>query len=92
MQIDWLDFALTTFEMSEHEKTIFQKERAQAAKKSDEVLLSGGGFSYDSFDKKFFQSKPELQLHNPTKKVCFFAKILTMIIIKNVLGEKANEF
>ena len=73
MQIDWLDFALTTFEMGDQEKTIFKKERAQAARKSDEVLLSGGGFSYDSFDKKFLQSKPDLLLHNPTKKVCYFA-------------------
>ena len=69
IQIDWLDFALTSYELSTHEKTLLKNERQQAARKSDEVLLLGGGFSYDSFEKKFFQSKPNLLLHKPTKKV-----------------------
>ena len=39
--------------------------------KNDEVLLFGGGFSYDTKDKKFLTSKPHLLLYNATSKVVY---------------------
>ena len=72
IQIDWLDFTLSHYDLSTHKKTVLKNERHQAARKSDEVLLLGGGFSYDSLEKMFFQSKPDLLLHKPTKKVNIF--------------------
>ena len=69
MQIDWLDFALNNSILSESEMMIFGRERELAAKNSDKVLLSGGGFTYDSSERKFLISKPHLLLRKPTTKV-----------------------
>ena len=69
MQIDWLDFALNNTNLSEPEIMEFRKKRELAAKNSDEVLLSGGGFTYDSSERKFLTSKPHLLLHKSSKKV-----------------------
>lgn len=68
MQIDWLDFALNNTNLSEPKKIEFRRKRELAAKNSDKVLLSGGGFTYDSSEKKFLTSKPHLLLHKPSKK------------------------
>ena len=69
MQIDWLDFALNITNLSEPEMMEFRKKRELAAKNSDKVLLSGGGFTYDSSERKFLTSKPHLLLHKSSKKV-----------------------
>jgi hypothetical protein len=69
MQIDWLDFALNITKLSEPEMMEFRRKRELAAKKSDKVLLSGGGFTYDSSEGKFLSSKPHLLLHKPSQKV-----------------------
>ena len=69
MQIDWLDFALNNTNLNEPEMTEFKRKRELAAYSSDKVLLSGGGFTYDSSERKFLTSKPHLLLHKPSKKV-----------------------
>jgi len=68
IQIDWLDFALQNFNLGEQDRKRFRKERKHAILESDEILISGGGFTYDSSEKKFMNSKSELIYHNPTKK------------------------
>ena len=69
MQIDWLDLALNITNLSEPEIMEFRKNRELAAKNSDKVLLSGGGFTYDSSERKYLTSKPHLLLHKSSKKV-----------------------
>ena len=70
MQIDWLDFALNNTNLSEPHMMEFTRKRELAVKNSDEVLLSGGGFTYDSSESVFLTSKAHLLLHKATKKVC----------------------
>ena len=67
IQIDWLDFALNDTNLSEPDMMEFTRKRELTAKNSDEVLLSGGGFTYDSSEGKFLTSKPHLLLHKTTK-------------------------
>jgi len=68
MEIDWLDFALQNSTLKDEIREVLRNNVNAANMKNDEVLLFGGGFSYDTKDKKFLTSKPHLLLYNATSK------------------------
>ena len=90
IQIDWLDFALQNFNLGEQDRKRFRREKKHAVLKSDEILLSGGGFTYDSSEKKFMNSKSELIYHNPTKKVNCNIESKTLISY-DLSGKETND-
>ena len=69
LQIDWLEFNLLKRNLSRTEQERTLNEWSVASEKSDQILISGGGFAYDYKDKKFMQAKPYLMKENHSRQV-----------------------